>query len=283
MTTFPWIKFWPEDWARDLRSHPLDIEGAWIRIISQRLWWSKPRGQETLPLIEWSNILNLPQEQTCKILNYLKGSGIADLVFLDCNAQNNAPQNTQQNPKRNANVTACNAASHPICVNTCNALVTITSRRIYREITNREKNRIRQQRYRDKHGNINSNANVTHQKLNTVTGERLEAEAKKEQNSIPVTPKPNYVTLQKEKEKTYSPVSKEEEKTQSPLIEKLVHKSLSNQIKNSVTPQGRYVCKQCNQPSRLLMAGICQACYKKENDPHPKRILNETQKGEKPT
>lgn len=73
----PAFQFYPSDWQRDLDDHPLEIEGAWIRICG-RLFWTE--GVATKTLEEWSRILRKNQKKTQEILNYLSDKHIADLV-----------------------------------------------------------------------------------------------------------------------------------------------------------------------------------------------------------
>ncbi len=82
MGKLPAFPFYPNDWARDLEEHPLEIEGAWIRICC-KLWWSEQRGCLTKSLQEWSRILRNNGRKTQPILNYLLNQHIADGQYLD--------------------------------------------------------------------------------------------------------------------------------------------------------------------------------------------------------
>lgn len=73
----PAFQFYPSDWQRDLDDHPLEIEGAWIRICG-RLFWTE--GTATKSLQEWSRILRKNEKKTEKILQYLGDKNIADLL-----------------------------------------------------------------------------------------------------------------------------------------------------------------------------------------------------------
>lgn len=120
MGKLPYFNFYPSDWTRDMHKHPLKIAGAWITICCE-LHWSEPRGKATNNLDEWARILGTTPEDTKEILEYISLKGICDVT------------------QRNGNIT-------------------VMSRRIYREemerISNRENNKLRQQKYR-------SNRNVT--------------------------------------------------------------------------------------------------------------------------
>lgn len=77
MSKNPAFQFYPSDWQRDLDDHPLEIEGAWIRICS-RLYWTE--GTATKTLEEWSRILRKNRKKTQVILHYLADKQIADLL-----------------------------------------------------------------------------------------------------------------------------------------------------------------------------------------------------------
>ncbi|MFA5160144.1 MAG: hypothetical protein WC484_06525 [Candidatus Omnitrophota bacterium] len=78
----PAFQFYPNDWSRDLEEHPLEIEGAWIRILC-KLWWSETRGQMTKTLDQWARILREKNKKTEKILQYFFKNHIADGQYLD--------------------------------------------------------------------------------------------------------------------------------------------------------------------------------------------------------
>lgn len=78
----PAFLFYPSDWQRDLEEHPLEIEGAWIRICC-KLWWSETRGQMTKSLQQWARILREKEKNCEKILKYLSKNGVATINFLD--------------------------------------------------------------------------------------------------------------------------------------------------------------------------------------------------------
>lgn len=78
----PAFLFYPMDWQRDLEEHPLEIEGAWIRICC-KLWWSETRGEMTKSLSQWARILREKNKKTEKILQYLSKNGVATITYLD--------------------------------------------------------------------------------------------------------------------------------------------------------------------------------------------------------
>jgi len=116
MSKNPAFQFYPSDWSRDLEEHPLEIEGAWIRIIC-KLWWSDTRGRLTRTMEQWSRILRVPVQRCSNILNYIKTEKIGEIE---------------------GDLTRGDAA------------VTITSRRMVRDENSRELHKIRQKRYRNK-------------------------------------------------------------------------------------------------------------------------------------
>lgn len=78
----PAFQFYPNDWALDLQEHPLEIEGAWIRIIC-KLWWSETKGIATKPLTVWSKILGTHHNKALVILRYISSNNIGLVQFLD--------------------------------------------------------------------------------------------------------------------------------------------------------------------------------------------------------
>jgi len=78
MSKAPAFQFYPMDWIRDLEEHPLEIEGAWIRICC-KLWWGEVRGKMSKTLTQWARILRENEDNTLKILTYIKNEKIADI------------------------------------------------------------------------------------------------------------------------------------------------------------------------------------------------------------
>jgi len=109
----PWMKFYPGDWILDMDRHPLEIEGAWIRICCH-LHRSKTYGKLSMTLDEWADVLRVDKDKTKEILRYLCVTKIATS-------------------------------------RTDNGNVTVECRRMIGDDKDREQNKMRQQRYRDKH------------------------------------------------------------------------------------------------------------------------------------
>jgi hypothetical protein len=112
----PAFQFYPSDWARDLEEHPLEIEGAWIRIIC-KLWWSETRGRLSKTIDQWSRILRTGTGHCTKILEYIKTEKIGE-VRGD--------------------------------LSSCNGIVTVISRRMERDQKERESVRLRVEKLRHK-------------------------------------------------------------------------------------------------------------------------------------
>ena len=74
----PAFQFYPADWQRDLSEHPLEIEGAWIRICCA-LWWSDTPGKTTKPLTNWARILRVGEKKSLSIISYLLNLNIAEV------------------------------------------------------------------------------------------------------------------------------------------------------------------------------------------------------------
>ena len=121
----PAFQFYPNDWTRDLEEHPLEIEGAWIRICC-KLWYSDTQGELSKTLTQWSKILRISEDKTKELLDYIEAEKIG-------------------NVKREVSVSS-------------NGRITIASRRMIKDDNKRKSNNIRQQRYYDKH---KSNTNLT--------------------------------------------------------------------------------------------------------------------------
>jgi hypothetical protein len=122
MSKAPAFQFYPNDWSRDLEEHPLEIEGAWIRLCC-KLWWAEPRGTLTRTLTQWARILRTSEEDANRIIWYIKEQQIGDV-------------------QRNGN-----------------GDVTVISRRMIRDEKLREQNKLRVQRFREKQS---CNDDVTH-------------------------------------------------------------------------------------------------------------------------
>jgi hypothetical protein len=76
----PAFLFYPADWQRDLEEHPLEIEGAWIRICC-KLSWEEPRGSATKTLTQWSRIMRVGEKKSLAIIEYLLNQNIADVII----------------------------------------------------------------------------------------------------------------------------------------------------------------------------------------------------------
>ncbi len=120
----PAFQFYPSDWTRDLEEHPLEIEGAWIRICC-KLWWSETRGELSRTLDQWAKILRVGVADAERIISYINSWEIGDILT---------------GPNKN---------------------ITITCRRMLREEKSRKNNRERQKRHYEKRHNAVFNENLT--------------------------------------------------------------------------------------------------------------------------
>ena len=105
----PAFQLYVMDWSRDLEEHPLEIEGAWIRICCKLHWTG---GELTKSYEQWARILRVDLDKTNEILTYLEREGICNTV-------------TDGNGK-----------------------VTVISRRMKREYKTKENGALRQAKYR---------------------------------------------------------------------------------------------------------------------------------------
>ena len=80
MTKLPYIALYVNDWGRDLEEHPLEIEGAWLRIVC-KLWWEGGSGFAIKSHEAWSKILRISEEKTTEILKYIKDKNIGNIRF----------------------------------------------------------------------------------------------------------------------------------------------------------------------------------------------------------
>lgn len=72
----PCLHLYVMDWCRDLEEHPLEIEGAWIRICCKLHW---THGELTKTREQWARILRSDMDKTNQILSYLKDESICDI------------------------------------------------------------------------------------------------------------------------------------------------------------------------------------------------------------
>lgn len=123
----PAYQFYPMDWIRDMSGHPLEIQGAWKRILCF-LHYEPERGKAQKTVGEWAGILGVTTRKTMSILTYLYDRQIADVTFC------------------NANVTLRNKN------------VTVVSRRMHKEWKEKQSTKLRVKRHRMKR---ECNADVT--------------------------------------------------------------------------------------------------------------------------
>lgn len=76
----PAFQFYPSDWIHDLDEHPLEIEGAWIRICC-KLFFSDTCGSAEKSLENWARILRISPKKTLTLIQYLDNQKIADILI----------------------------------------------------------------------------------------------------------------------------------------------------------------------------------------------------------
>lgn len=143
----PSFQFFPNDWMHDLDEHPLEIEGAWIRVCC-KLWWSETRGRMDRTLDQWARIFRTDNEHALKILVYLRDEKIAEIptVLTLVNTNNSGAIHEYLTPAHK-NITD---------------KITVISRRMLREEKARQNNCLRQKRHYDKRKpNADSTERVT--------------------------------------------------------------------------------------------------------------------------
>jgi len=193
----PAFLFYPNDWMRDLEEHPLEIEGAWIRICC-KLWWSETKGSLARTLEQWSKILRVSEMDAERILKYLGSWHIANVTFSlpvtednkkvtvevtvesrrmtkdEKNRKMNMLRQRRFKEKRKSNAPASEMdaektlkyprfwhmpnVTFPLPVTEDNKKVTVESRRMTKDEKNRKMNMLRQRRFKEKR---ESNAPVT--------------------------------------------------------------------------------------------------------------------------
>lgn len=150
----PGFPFYVMEWLTDMEEHPLDIEGAWIRICC-KLYLSETCGSMTRTISQWARILRIGAEQTLAIFQYLRDHHIADVI------EESKPSFeivTEPLCHRNDQSNACVTAMSQNNNATGNAVVTVVCRRMVRDANSRKNNALRQKRYRR---NARHNAEVT--------------------------------------------------------------------------------------------------------------------------
>jgi hypothetical protein len=80
----PWMKFFPADWIADLGHHPLEFEGAWIRICCH-IQRRGSGGSLEMPLNQWSILLGIDETKCKTLLHYVTLSETG--IVTECNGQ----------------------------------------------------------------------------------------------------------------------------------------------------------------------------------------------------
>ncbi|GAG22850.1 unnamed protein product, partial [marine sediment metagenome] len=68
----PSIQFYMKDWMADVEDHPLDIEGAWLRVCN-RIWYKhRDAGRITKTSGEWASVWGVTETESARIIAYIK-------------------------------------------------------------------------------------------------------------------------------------------------------------------------------------------------------------------
>jgi hypothetical protein len=131
----PFMQFYPTDHIRDTRALTLPAKGAWFEILCQ-LHCAEQRGRLSLTLEAWGRLVGATTEEAGRVIAELEELRIADIVRDDGNGK-----------------------------------VTITCRRMLRELITREQTRLRVQNHRARQAEASAptsgNENVTRKKSET--------------------------------------------------------------------------------------------------------------------
>ena len=138
-----WIKFFPGDWVQDTAMLSLAAKGAWIDILSA-LHRSSTRGEMTLPITGWARLMRCSIDQAKSVIGELVVMRICDSSGEDL-----------------------------LHVTESNSPVTLASRRLKREESERESTRYRVSKHRE----LKCNGSVTVQK-SEVRSQKTEKDKK---------------------------------------------------------------------------------------------------------
>ena len=137
MGKLPWAKFFYADFTQDTQILSNQATGGWIRILCQM--WHKNSGTLSFTKKQLSRLLGADENKSMEIIREI-----------------------MENKIGNVNITGPNEK------------ITVISRRIKREVTDRENNRLRQERFQSKKNKRNDNGSITGEK-----SEAKKSEAKK--------------------------------------------------------------------------------------------------------
>lgn len=113
----PSVQFYYKDFLADLQEHPVEIVGAWMLILI-KIWHANSNGEITRSITQWSLLLHVTESRAKEYLDYINKEDIGDVLYVtDDNSQ-----------------------------------ITVVSRRVKRDATLLEQNRLRQQAFREKQG-----------------------------------------------------------------------------------------------------------------------------------
>lgn len=82
MSRLNWSKWFWASHSKKWRSHPLHIEGAWMRILEQ-LHTSGTTGEMSRPLSAWAMVIGVSPKETEEILDHIDRYNLASITFGD--------------------------------------------------------------------------------------------------------------------------------------------------------------------------------------------------------
>lgn len=200
MSKLPSFQFYPGDWFREpgLRASSISAKGAWAQILFS-MHDAKERGKLTGDLEYWGRLIGVNAwgeyeehgsysttpwdietdsntDTALSLLRELVRNGVCEIEFKDDISESIFNCVTDLLP----NVTVRN------CV------ITIINRRMYREFLEAEKNRIKQQKYRDRQSCKNvtehSDEKITNQNNQKVTSLSSSSSSSSDNKTTPLTP-----------------------------------------------------------------------------------------------
>jgi hypothetical protein len=141
MAHLPFLQFYPADWLQDTRVLSLEARGAWIDLLCA-MWVAPERGKLDWTQDQFEHFLGLDYMEATEIWNELIASGIGEFEF-------------HEGPPRGG------GGGVPISRNSTSR-VTVMSRRMYRE--NTERNQARERQSRKRHGPVTQMSRGIYQK-----------------------------------------------------------------------------------------------------------------------
>jgi len=234
----PAFQFYVKDWLSDtaVRKISLMSRAIWIDVLC--FMWVAPE----------QGILEGTLEELCRMLSITKEE--FNLFLLEAQATN-----------------LCDISV------TDNGLITICNRRMHRNEKERKNNRIRQQRYRDKHkdnGKITVPSSSASAKKESIKKEKP-PEKDKYLDSVTLT-REQHDSLKKkygdllpailQKLNNYKMASGRKYKSDYHAILSWVGNEVEKDMPSTKVASGINICRSCREPADRLTGGLCDKCLK---------------------